>query len=468
MRRFVLFFVLALAVSTLPAAAAQAGPGPGGFTTDNVEWVKNLPETVAGTGGRVVKVGEQVRFYTTGLKGLFIYDVTNPGSPALLGQLLLPHLQNEDVEVSADGSRTLISADGGLLLPFLMQATAGLHVIDTRDPKNPTKVGFVSMGSRAYPTGDHTASCADPACNWVYGSEGNTYNITNPAAPVKLTGTQGWQGAMRTATGSKVTLTQGAHDMSRDASGLVSTDTIPRLILDPRVDPAKPVVVAQSAKPWPATKNLTYQHNSERPRADQWQPRDAVLDPVGYADPAMRPGEMLIGNGETNIVPQCDGKGGTIATWSMANYNDGAAMTALDTFRPLKNGNYADGNPAVNALGCSGHYFDEHNNVIAAAWFEHGTRFINVDPATGKMNEVGFWQPVVGSAGAAYWINDEYVYVADYIRGVDIIKFKRAAPAPTQEELDANWLANLNRVATSAGSPISQREQYICRLATED
>jgi hypothetical protein len=152
----------------------------------------------------------------------------------------------------------------------------------------------------------------------------------------------------------------------------------------------------------------------------------------------------------------------------MRNYNDGAGMTALETFRPLKNGNYADGNPAVNGLGCSGHYFDERNNVIAAAWFEHGTRFIEVDPTNGKMKELGYWQPVVGSAGAAYWINDEYVYVADYIRGVDIIKFNRAAPAPTQEELDANWLASLNRVATSAASPISQREQYICRLATQD
>src|SRR5688500_13745902 len=114
MRRLGLFFVLALMLSSLPAAANAAGPGPGGFTTDNVTWSKNLPETVACTGGRVVKVGDQVRFYTTGLKGLFIYNVTNPENTTLLGALALPHLQNEDVEVSADGSRVLISADGGL------------------------------------------------------------------------------------------------------------------------------------------------------------------------------------------------------------------------------------------------------------------------------------------------------------------------------------------------------------------
>lgn len=448
MRRLFLLLVLALTVTGLPASVASAqGPGPGGFTTDNVTWVKNLPETVAGTGGRVVKVGEQLRFYTTGLKGLFIYDVTNPANPALLGALALPHLQNEDVEVSADGSRVVISADGGLLLPFLMQATAGLHVIDTSNPKDPKKVGFVSSSTAAYPTGDHTASCADPACNFVYGSEGNTYNLTNPTAPVRLA--QGWQAVVKS---QGVTLTQGAHDMSRDEAGLLSTDTIPRLILDPRSDPAKPKVVTRSATPWPSSKNLTYQHNSERPRALEWQPRDPA-NPADYNDPALRPGELLIGNGETNINPRCSGSNGPIATWSMRNFNDGAKMQALETFRPMANGTYADGNPAVNVLGCSGHYFEERNNVIAAAWFEHGTRFINVDPTTGKMNEIGYWQPVAGSAGAAYWINDEYVYVTDYVRGVDIIKLNRTAPAAPAEQLEESWLS-----APAVVTPVAERE----------
>jgi hypothetical protein len=466
MRRSVLFLALALTISMLPAAAATAeGPGPGGFTTNNVTWVKNLPETVAGTSGRVVKVGEQLRFYTTGAKGLFIYNITDPANPVLLGALPLPHVQNEDVEVSADGSRTLISADGALLVP-LIPSTAGLHIIDTSNPAAPKEVGYINNGSAALPGGDHTASCADPACNWVYGSEGNTYNITNPAAPVKLTGAAGWQGAMRTPTGGKVTLTQGAHDMSRDAAGLISTDTIPRLILDPRVDPAKPVIIARSGT-WPNSKNLTYQHNSLRPRADQWVARNP-LDPADHDNPALRPGELLLANGETNIVPQCNGSGGPLASWSMRNFNEGASapMTNLETFRPLRNGNYADGNPAVNALGCSGHYFDERNNMIAAAWFEHGTRFIEVDPTTGKFTERGYWQPVVGSAGAAYWINDEYVYVTDYIRGVDIIKFNRTAPPASQEELDANWLASLN--AKSPAAPVSAEEQYRCSLAIKN
>jgi hypothetical protein len=142
----------------------------------------------------------------------------------------------------------------------------------------------------------------------------------------------------------------------------------------------------------------------------------------------------------------------------MRNFNENKPMQVLQVFRPTLNGNYADGNPAVNVLGCSGHYFDERDNILAAAWFEHGTRFIKVDPTNGEMKEVGYFQPVVGSAGAAYWINDEYVYVADYERGVDILHFDRTAPPPTASELSASWLANLD-----SSSSLGEAERYACK-----
>lgn len=460
MRRAVLLLALALAVvaAGLPAGASvlsAAAPGPGGFTSDNVEWVTHLPGTEQGVSGRVVKVGNQVRFYTTGVKGLFIFDVTNPASPTQLGFLPLPHMQNEDLSVSADGKRAVIGADGGLLVPLFLGT--GIHVIDTSNPAAPVKVGF-------HADSNHTVSCADAACNFLYGSEGNTYDLTNPAAPTKLA--TGWRAFIGSAASNRrVTLTQGAHDFDRDDAGLVSADTIPRVVLDPRVDPKRPRVVTVSATPWPSNRQLTYQHNSERPRALDWVPRDPA-NPTDYNDPALRPGELLIANGETNLAPRCDGSSnGPIATWNMRNFDrTGSTMSVLDVFRPLANGNYADSNPAVNVLGCSGHYFDERGGILAAAWFEHGVRFISVSPTDGKLKEVGWWQPVVTSAGAAYWIDDSYVIVTDYVRGVDIIKFNRAAPPPAEGEADASWLAEVDR--TSAA--LAERERYICRLATEN
>lgn len=458
MRRTSLFAALSVGLVALglgPASAvstpdATGAPGPGGFTSANVTWVTHLPGTEQGVSGRVVQVGTQKRFYTTGAKGLFIFDITKPEAPVRLGFLALPHLQNEDVSVSDDGKRVVIGADGGLLLP--LNVGTGIHVIDTSDPAAPKKVGF-------HADSNHTASCADAACNFVYGSEGGTYDLTDPTAPKKLA--TGWRAFIASAASSpRITLTQGAHDLSRDDTGLVSADTIPRVILDPRVDPTRPKLVTSGLVP--ASKNLAYQHNSERPDALLFDPRDT---PEEIADPALRPGELLLANGETNLVPRCNGNGGPLASWSLRDMNKGLnKMAHLETFRPLANGTYADSNPAVNALGCSGHYFDERNGVVAAAWFEHGVRFIKVDKTNGKFTEVGWWQPVATSAGAAYWVDDEYVYVTDYVRGVDVLKFNRSAPAGTADDAAASWLAPVD----PAVAELVAREQYMCKAGAGD
>jgi hypothetical protein len=463
MNRRLLPLALALVAFSLPQAgnalplgpdarsALQTGPGPGGFMSDNVTWAGYLPLESPAVSGRVVKVGDQTRFYVSNMKGLTIYDVTSPAAPVVLGRLVLPHSQNEDMDVSADGKRAIISADGCLLVCF--EASPGIHVIDTSDPANPVKVGFHSEGH-------HTSTCADLACSVLYGSEGSTF-VISPDGRTVTKAPVGWRTYINSAdqTTKCAIGSDGAHDMNRDASGLISIDATPRCIVDPRQDPLQPVVVNRSTVP--ASKQLAYQHNSFRPRAGSWVPRDPTAP--DYADPALRPGEMLIGNGETNLAPRCNGSNnGPIATWSMRNFDQGQAMQVLKVFRPSVNGNYADGNPAVNVLGCSGHYFEERDNILAAAWFEHGTRFIKVNPTNGEMQEVGFFQPVVGSAGAAYWINDEYVYVTDYERGVDILRFDRTAPPPTAADISASWLAGLDK----APSDVGQAEQYACRRST--
>jgi hypothetical protein len=431
-----------------PEALSVSGPGPGGFMSDNVTWAGYLPLESPAVSGRVVKVGEQTRFYVSNMKGLTIYDVTNPATPVELGRLLLPHSQNEDMDVSADGSRAIISADGCLLLCF--EASPGIHVIDTSNPANPVKVGF-------HAEGHHTSTCADAACSVLYGSEGSTFTISPNGATVTKAAT-GWRSYISAATQGVLCNVGGSHDMNRDASGLISIDSSPRCIIDPRENPLEPIVVNRSTVP--GSKQLAYQHNSQRPNADEWVPRDPAAP--DYDDPALRPGELLIGNGETNLVPRCNGtSNGPIATWSMRNFEQAQPMQVLKVFRPTVNGTYSDGNPAVNVLGCSGHYFDERDNILAAAWFEHGTRFIKVDPTNGDMTEVGYFQPVVGSAGAAYWIDDEYVYVTDYERGVDILRFDRTAPPPTDSELSDSWLASLDR-----SSSLAEAERYACKRSS--
>ena len=197
---------------------------------------------------------------------------------------------------------------------------------------------------------------------------------------------------------------------------------------------------------------------------------DTDGEPTGGTDPFgghLRPGELLIGNSESNLVPQCDDQSGGLTTFSIQDFDEGAQIEPLHTFRPV-NGTWLDGNPAVNGLGCSGHWFDiqDGDDLIAASWYEHGVKVIEVLPDY-SMQEVGFFQPVAGSAGAASWVVDddgtEYIFSTDYARGLDIIRFHRDAPRPTEAEVRAAALTVLD--ANAVG--LANAERLFCKLGAQ-
>lgn len=410
----------------LPVLPAQADLGPGGFHSANVSWVAHIPVDSPGVGGRVVQVGAQTRFYVTGVKGLTIYDVTDPELPIPLGATPLPNWENEDVEVSADGSTVLVAND----------AEGVSYVIDTSIVTAPHLAGIIGIT-------DHTFSCVVASCDWAYGRSGSIIDLRDRARPI-VRNEQWFAGIVRNDR---------VHDLTRDEIGLLHVDTNPRLILDPRTDPVHPTLVAIGN----LTNNVAYQHNGVRPRAAQWTPRAP-----GDNSAALRPGELVIANGETNFTGVCNNGSGPLATWSIANYDRGAEMKVVDVFRPVSDTNlnaWQNGNPPANApLGCSGHWFTERNGLVAAAWYEHGTRFFDINQVTGKINQVGFFQPVVGSASAAYWVGNSHVYVVDYERGIDILRFDRSAPPAAAAELATSWRARPISAAAEA-------ERYACRLS---
>ena len=441
MRRLSALAVLLLSVSLLGAAPqhrelqlVDLDPGAGGFMSPNMSYLGTLVNESPGIGGKVLKVGDKTRFYMTGAKGLSIYDVTNPALPVPLGTLPLPHFQNEDVDVSADGSRVIISADTAAASPTAATAGNGIRVIDTSNPMLPKEVGFIKRGN-------HTTTCADDKCEWLYGSNGRIYDATNPKS---ITEVGRWG--------------DGGHALNRDASGLMISDSNPRLVLDVTT-PAEPVVLAAGA---PNTKQFGsdgyLQHNNVRPDAEAWVPREAGDD----AGP-VRAGELLIGNSESNLNFDCNQAGG-LSTWDMRNFDRGAPMKQVDVFRPIQGNPNENGNPAVNALGCSGHWFTEQDGLVAASWYEHGVRVFDIDEQTLKINQVGFFQPVVTEAGAAHWLTDaqgnEYIYSVDYARGIDILRFDRDGEVPTQAEFDASWMANLGKVGPTAAA-----ERLLCRIS---
>ncbi len=488
---------LTLIGAVSPSTLVPVGSEPtvqlaAGLSSDNMTYVATIPVDSSGVSAKVRDVDGERLLYVSGVKGLTIYDIGDPALPVPVGHLTLPHSQNEDLQVSADGSRAIIAADGGLPAPN--QVTRGLHIVDTSDPAAPVWQAWLDNAGGGT---NHTAACADDACEWIYGNRGAIYH-----APADITSGDdieivGSWFALDDRVTSSHALNRSVHpdpETGEPISILIS-DSSPRLVMDV-TDPAEPVVLTTS-DPADHQGDGFLQHNNLRPNAAQWRPRDddgdggeargpdaglpdeasdrakERLDELGGADTAegdpfgghLRPGELVIGNSESNVVPQCgDGSGG-LTTFSIADFDEGAPMEKLHEFRPT-NGDWASsGDPGVNALGCSGHWFDirDGDNLIAASWYEHGVKVIEVLPDY-SMRQIGFFQPVATEAGASYWVTDddgtEYIYSVDYARGIDIVRFDRdPGLEATDDQLAAAW-----EVASSRIGGFAEAERWVCRL----
>jgi hypothetical protein len=421
--------VLAAGIAVADPVAVPVVPAPTpAIASGNVTQVGNIPLDGVGVSMRTVKVGKQVRAFVSGAAGLSIYDATDPAKPALLGHLPLYNWENEDIAVSRDGNTAILTE---------FEGTVYLHVVDVSNPNLPVIKGSIVPG------GSHTVECADVKCNYLFGSEGQTYDIRDRAHPVELPRSKSW--GHLTMAGTR------GHNLHQDAAGIWTSDTSPLVVFKETPDPLHLTVLTTGA----ITKNTQYQHNNIRPRADRFVPRKSTSGPL-------RDGELLLGEGETNENPGCTDSG-AFSTWSMAGFDRGVPMKQLDVLRPVP-GDYTNGDAAVAALGCSGHWFTQKDAkdgsiLVAAAWYEHGTRFLKVNPRTGKIKQVGFFQPLRGSTSQAYWMpGSDYVWSIDYHSGIDILKFDQSAPAPTTAQITGSWLAKAHTVDSW-----SQIMRIVCR-----
>ena len=405
------------AAGTAAAAPEPVVPSTGlEIVSPNVTHLGTVPLDGAAVSMKVVKVGTQVRAFVSGAGGLSIYDATDPAHPTLLGHLPIYNWENEDIAVSKDGKTAVLTEFEGTLY---------LHVVDVSNPRLPVLKGTLAPG------GAHTVVCADPACGYLYGSEGQTYDIRDRAHPKEVPAERSWGVLTRSKPG---------HNLHQDATGVWIADTEPLTVFRQTTDPLHVKVLTRGT----ITKNTGYQHNNIRTRAARYVPRKAGESLGG----PLRPGELLLGNGETNFTGTCDSGSGAFSTWSMAGFDRGAPLKQLSVLRPVS-GNYTGGDPAVNELGCSGHWFTQKDArdgsiLVTAAWYEHGTRFLKVNPKTGAIRQVGYFQPVRGAASLSYWMpNSDIVWTVDYHSGIDILRFNQSGTVPTTAQTDASWLSTL-------------------------
>jgi uncharacterized membrane protein YgcG len=377
----------------LPACGTEQNPPPAG----NVETSPNVEHVgwVAGESADLTPGGRRVgnRFYISGQTHFSIYDISDPANPELLSRVNHQcRFENEDVP-----------ADGKSFFYSDFATSRSLYVYDTADAKEPKLLAEVPNA------GTHTATCVLD-CKYLFGSykvngsagpnsTGQVVDVSDPAQP-KVLGD--W-------TDNDVLPSRKVHDLTEVAPGLVLSASAPIQLMDVRRDPVKPEVLARSPEP------------EKRWHSVEW-PRQGLDN-------------FVLATFETNATPRCEAGGGDFAVFDASRAAETGQLERRSTWL-LSNTNdeHSSGNPATNAgLGCSPHWFSVrpswHNGgVVALGAYDHGVKFLRVDPF-GGVTEVGHFRAPGTNASAAYWITCDIVYVVDYTRGFDILRFKDAASA---------------------------------------
>jgi hypothetical protein len=315
-------------------------------------------------------------FYVNSSQDLEIYDVSDPANPQRVGILPLPEtVQFPQEDVDTNG-RILVVGGGATA------ALAGgtLYVIDVEDKTNPQIIGQLAGAAQ------HTLSCVLD-CSYVYGSSGEIVDIRHPADP-KIVGDWAKNGPAKSF-----------HDVTEVKPGIIVTSTQPMEMLDARQDPVHPKLLAVGA-----SKDNRFIH------ANLW-PNNGTA-------------KFLLVGGETE--GNCSDKGsGAFMTWDMSHWRRTHSFTMVDQFHE-GNGLPTDGQSPDNTY-CA-HWIRpnetyDNGGLVAMAWYEHGTRFFNVSHS-GQIKEVGYFLPFgTTEASSPYWITKRILYVVDYNRGIDIIKY---------------------------------------------
>lgn len=428
-RRAMLGAVGVLALATPAAHATHTGPDY--VASDNVQYVGSDRLPGDGVGARIV--GKYL--YVTTTTGLTIYDIqSDPAHPKKVG-LETMDVEFENEEVPTNGKLLGISGQDGCHDPLSMnvlsgtvpnqadtnstwsgsEATGCLTLWDVSDPANVKEIKSVPGA------GEHTTACALD-CTWLYGSTGAIVDNRDPAN-AKVVGN--WQTAA--FSDGRNHFKASCHHLREIQPGVLLGSCQPLVLLSIREQdggsPLKPVVLASGTNA-----DNRFIHSG------QW--------------PNHGTDKFTLEGGETNGHPSCDDQSGAFMVWDATDVRDGhsgfkkgGVFKELSEIRP-SSGTYADGHAAVNGLGCSVHWFEQHpsfhdGGLVALAEYENGTRFEQVT-SNGKIVEQGFFLPLGGSTSAPHWnpFDSHYLYVVDYARGLDILKYTgdlyvpEAAPSP--------------------------------------
>lgn len=401
--------VLVLWVGGPVTNPALGGPLQG-FSSDNVEWLANLPYQGAVTAtrhGNFIYVGDE--------RTIHILDISDPEAPVDTDVIELPTAPAPlpPQKLTTNGKILLVSQ----ALPeegpqMCTENDCGLvRVVDVSDKTN---ARIVSSVVTYY---DWSWTCILD-CRWAYsGIESQILDLRDPTRPRLLK--QGWDrdlsldptGGICSPSGHCVELIN-RHSITEVSPGIVVTGTIPIYLLDARADPSRPQVRGISnGAPYSMGRVEWPRQGRERYLVSQ--------NVLGTFAPHCESRSRLAG---TSYDP-------AFATWDTRSWRRGEFARPVDRYY-LSNGTYQDGDPAVSGGGVQGCAFGwldvnpdyARSRVIALAATNHGAKFVRID-RRGKIHEAGWFLPHAGNVWGVVWASDRIVYTVDLHRGIDILRF---------------------------------------------
>ena len=419
-----------LVAATVPGYAGITAPTGEPLSSSNVELLATIP-TGTGVGGKFHK---GYYFQTTarmggligsapGSSGLLVFDVANPELPVLAAHLPLPHWQNEDVEIATKRNLLLISVQrwvpaSGVTIP------GALYVIDIANPlvptlvsrlEYPTTVGTSPEGTALGGPG-HIANCVLD-CKYVYvgGARDGAVHVVD----LRKADAPKFIGKVKTPAGApNEHYSPGViHDVNVDGFRNVwMTGSGGTAMYAPITNPLKPRLVATVSPGDNARLNQLIHHGSLR----------------------FDKNTVLVGE-EAFDAPTCGGpdgdeeapQDGSLQTWRIDLKKK--RLRPMDTYDTVGN----DVPQSAFLVDCSSHWFDlNKHKVVADAWYYNGVRFLDLANPK-RMRPIGWYIGVNAMAGQTQYVpgRADLVYVADYNRGLDVIKIANGGKgAKTQAE----------------------------------
>lgn len=438
---------------------------PAGSISSNIQFLANLPLPTAIS---IAFIGNTA--FVSTVSGVYSVDISDPANPRLLS--VLPTYIWENEHMTADPSRNLIfiSRDPrGFTSPATTAFPYGaVHVIDVSNP-----LAMVQVGYHQQPTG-HTATCIDH-CQylWIQGPASPLVQIPGGADPM-------WGG--RPVWGLDVSNPAAPVDCPGGFIDLNNHNGKTDYDHDVDVDATGVAWVSGSGHIrgyWTSGQHYNY--------VDGKTETATGCNPIPYAGGDTNEGQILVQGGvmhnsDRNLNLAVDGRAGDLLAATeevittdcaqsgrLVTYDLGGTTQAQgwknSDLTLTKLGQWTPENQP-GSTGCdSAHWFtDNGDGLLAQAYYSQGTRLLDIrDPR--HIREVG-WYNVQDQTGtttndtwAAYWHGDNYIFVADFTRGLDVLRY---SGTPAVDAPEFGWLPALpisGLVAAGAATAISRRRR---------